>query len=73
MHGRSNDRLIEKAVRLVVSRQERLDPLPQLGIGRALTVQDGGAGRGLVAFDSRQEHSVNMFRVERHRMVLVSG
>ena len=42
----SDDRLIEEAVGLVVGRQERLDPLPQLRIGRALTIQDGGAGRG---------------------------
>ena len=45
MAGGSDDRLIEEAVGLVVSPQERLDPLPQLRIGRALTIQDGGAGR----------------------------
>ncbi len=70
---RTDERLIEEAVGLVVSPQERLDPSPQLRIGRALTIQDGGAGRGLVAFDGRQEHGLNTFRVERHRMVLGSG
>ena len=71
--GGSDDRLIEEAVGLVVSPQERLDPPPQLRIGRALTIQDGGAGRGVVAFDGRQEHGLNTLRVERHRMVLGSG
>ncbi len=49
--GWSDDRLIEEAFGMVEGRQERFDPLPQLRIGRALTVQEGGASRGLMAFD----------------------
>jgi hypothetical protein len=70
---RIDDRLIEKAVRLIAGLQERLDPLPQPRIGRALAVQDGGAGRGVVAFDGRQENGLNTLRVERHRMILGLG
>ena len=69
----SDDRLIENAHGLVVSREERLDLLPQLRIGRAFTIQDGGPLRGLVAFDRRQEHGLNTLRVEWHRMILESN
>ena len=44
--------------------QERLDPPPQLRIGRALKIQDKAACRGIVAFDGRQKHGLNMLRVE---------
>jgi len=71
--GGCDDRLIEKAVGPVVSQEERLDPLPQLRIAGALSIQDGGTGRGLVAFDGRQEHGLNTIRVERHRVVLGLG
>ena len=71
--GRSDDRLIKEAVGLVVAPQERLDPPPQLRIGRALTIQHGGAGRRLVAFDGREEHGLNTLRVEWHRMILESN
>ena len=67
---RIDDRLIEEAVGLVASPQERLDPPPQFRIARALTIQDGGTSRGVVAFDGRQEHGLNTLRVEWHRMVL---
>jgi hypothetical protein len=73
VRGGSDDRLIEKAFGLVESNQERLDPPPQLRIGRTLTIQDGSAGRGLVAFDGRQEHGLNTLRIEWHWMILVSG
>ena len=69
---RLDDRLIEEAVGHFESPEERIDPLPQLRIGRTLTIQDGGAGRGLVAFDGRQEHGLNTLRVEWHRTVLKS-
>ncbi len=52
------------------SRQERLDPLPQLRIFCALTVEDGSARRPIVAFDGRQKHSLNALRVELHRTIL---
>ena len=65
-----DDRSIEEAVGLVVSPSEALDPPPQLHIGCALTIQDCGAGRGVVALDGRQEHGLNTIRVERHSMSL---
>ena len=38
--GGSDDRSVKEAVGLVVSPQDRLDPPPQLRIGRALLIQD---------------------------------
>ena len=68
--GGPDDRSIEEATLLVVSPQERLDPLPQLRIGRALTIQGVSPVRVVVAFDDRTKHGLDAFRVERHRMVL---
>ena len=68
MAGGTDDRWIEERLWPVESVQERLDALPQLWIGRALTVQDRGACRWLVAFDGREEHGLDAFRVERHGM-----
>ena len=62
--------MIEEAFGPVEGVQERIDPLPQLKIGRALTIQDDGAGRGIVAFDGRQENGLNALWIEWHWMVL---
>jgi hypothetical protein len=50
--------LIEKAVGLFAGPQDGLDPLSHLRIRCALTIQEVGAGRGLIAFDGRQEHKL---------------
>jgi hypothetical protein len=56
-----------------VGDQERLDPEPQLVVGRAFAVEHGGAiGRGLL-FEGRQEYVLDPARVERHGIVLASG
>jgi hypothetical protein len=69
----SDDWIIEGTVGLVVFPQERIDLVPQLRIGCTLTLQKGGARRGLVAFNCRQEQGLNTLWIDRHQMVLGSG
>lgn len=73
MAGGPDDRPIQEAVSLVMSPQERLDSPPQLPIGRALTIEDGGTVRRRLAFNGRPEHGLDAIQVERHEMVLESG
>src|SRR5271166_4896077 len=54
----------------VVGLQERLDPLPQLGIAHAFAIQDCGAFREVMVVYSLQENSLRARRVKRHGMLL---
>ena len=46
--------------------EQRLDAPPQLGIGAALAVEDGNAGRGIGGLDGREKHGLDAFRVGGH-------
>ena len=68
IHGRNprHRRLIQKPAGGIVCGQQSFDPLPQLGIGAALTFQDLGACRGVGRFDGEQENGLDAIRINWH-------
>jgi hypothetical protein len=66
----ADERLVDEIVELVVGLQERIGPLPQLGIAHAFAIQDCGAFREVMVVYSLQENSLRARRVKRHGMLL---
>ena len=54
----ADERLVDEIVELVVGLQERIGPLPQLGIAHAFAIQDCGAFREVMVVYSLQENSL---------------
>ena len=64
---------IEEGLGRSCASRQRLDSPPELRIGRAFTVQDGGPVLGRVLFDRRAEYGLDASRVERHEWFLDPG
>jgi hypothetical protein len=72
-HGGNRDLLggrdegpVQEATGHFMGDQERLDPAPQLVVGRAFTVKEGDAMSARTYFEGRQEDGLHAARVERH-------
>jgi len=70
---RGHGRPLQETSRTVMCFQQRIDPLPQLGIGAALAVEEGGPAGRVRFFGGREEDGLNALEIDWHGMSLHLG
>ena len=70
---RGDGRPVQETSWVVVCFQQRIDPLPQLGISAALAVEEGGTAGSACFFGGCNEDGLNSLQIDGHGVTLHLG